>query len=394
MSVPVVGLSSETDGNGGSGGGTNFEVGMAEPGIERFLEERRRSGSSEASQVDYVKAIGSARKLADKPILEMSKDELRALDMKLVTKAKSTRTILKMYLRDNERTDLDAVLKRQRRPRARKPSLEEILFPDEVMRLIAAARFLRDRAFIAMLYASAGRSGEVRNLRVGDVKRSNGDALQCWFGRVKSAGQERYSPPIREPWKGHIEAWMRAQPGGRDALLFPSTTSDNKPVDKRTTGELLRNVGKRAGIRKKLNHHWFRHSRISMAFANREADLATLCVWFWGVPVTPMANRYSHFQGLDAKIAEAKPMELEAVPALPVPPMVATQRQMGELTDELRELRTRYVAMERSVRVLASKLALDAGIPPGTELTVRIPSSGRPVSEVEIEEKKEDSGSQ
>lgn len=386
-------MSPETDGGGGSEGRTNLDVGMAEPGIQRFLEERKRSGSSEASQLDYVKAIGSVRKLAGKSILKLSKDELRALDLKLVEKAKSTRTILKMYLRDNERLDLDAVLKRQHRAKARKVALDEVLFPDEVVRLVAAARSIRDAAFVATLYASGGRVGEVLRLRVEDVKRVNGDDIQLWFATPKVRGEERYSPLIREPWKSYLEKYLNLYRGGKGAIVFPSTTANNKPLDRRTVRDLLGVLCKRAGITKRHNPHWFRHSRISVAFANREADLATMCVWFWGIPVSPMANKYSHFQGLsDTRIAPAPFIELESIPLQPTPPIIATSRQVGELTDELRELRARYAAMERAVRVMGSKLALDLGIPPGTELTVRIPPSGRPVSEVTVEEKEADSG--
>ena len=55
------------------------------------------------SRRDYVRAMGSVRKLAGKAILDLSKDEIRELDLQLIERAKSTRTILKMFLRDNER---------------------------------------------------------------------------------------------------------------------------------------------------------------------------------------------------------------------------------------------------------------------------------------------------
>lgn len=396
MSVPVIGMSPETDGKGGPDRRTNFDLGMSEPGIQRFLEERKRSGSGESSRLDYVKAIGSARRIAGKPLLELSKDGMRAVDLRLIERAKSTRTILKMFLRDNERLDLDSVLKRQRRPKKRKESVDEILTPDDVMKLVVVAKSVRDQALLATLYATGARESELIGgrdedgkcrdaLRVGDVKRVNG-ALQCWFGRAKSAGQERYSPPIEGEFKRLLEEYIEAHPGGSSAFLFPSTANNDRPIDRRTLYGCINGLVRRAGITKKHNPHWFRHSRISVAFANREADIATICVWFWGVPVTPMANLYSHFAGLNLKIGEAMPVDLKPVPLMPVPPMVATQRQVGALTDELRELRMRYTAMERSVQVLASKLALEKGIPPGTEVTVKIPATGRPVSEVSIED--------
>jgi integrase len=334
-----------------------YDIGLAEPGVERFLEERKRSGASPESQRDYVKIMGSVRTLAGQPILELSKDGIRALDQKLVTKAKVYRTVLKMFLRDNERVDLDALLRRQHRPKKRKLSLDEILFPDDVVRLIAACRSLRDRAFIATLYATGGRIGEILNLRVGDLKKSNGDGYQAWLGRTKSAGQERYSPPITGVWKKHLDEWLRAYKAGPQAFLFPSTAVNNKGIDRRTAKDFLPSVARRAGVSKKHNPHWFRHSRISMAFVNREADLGTICTWFWGIPVTPMANLYSHFQGLDAKIGPPADVELKAVPALPVPPIVATQAQVADLTAKLEQIEQRT---DEWLRLRAKALGLEA----------------------------------
>lgn len=382
MYVPVIGMSPEADGKGGPHRRTNFDVGMSEPGIERFLEERKRSGSGESSRLDYVKAIGSARRIAGKPLLELSKDEMRALDLKLIERAKSTRTILKMYLRDNERLDLDSVLRRQRRPKTRKESIDEILTPDDIMKLVAAAKSVRDRALIATLYASGAREceiiggrdgdGKVRSgLRVEDVKRV-GDAFQLWFGRVKSAGQERYSPPIAGEFKRLLKEYIEKHPGGRGAFLFPSTASNDRPIDRRTLCGCINGLVRRAGLVKRHNPHWFRHSRISVAFANREADIATICTWFWGIPVTPMANRYSHYAGLNLKIGEAMPVDLAPVPLMPVPPMVATQRQVGELTDEVRRLRESYGSLERGFAIMMSKWATDRGLAPGTKLNVEV----------------------
>jgi hypothetical protein len=100
----------------------------------------------------------------------------------------------------------------------------------------------------------------------------------------------------------------------------------------------MNRLAKRAGITKRRNPHWFRHSRISTAFVNKESDLATISIWFWGIPVTPMANLYSHFQGLDAKIGPPNDVEMKPVPALPIPPMVATHAQLVTLQAELERM--------------------------------------------------------
>ena len=89
-----------------------------------------------------------------------------------------------------------------------------------------------------------------------------------------------------------------------------------------------------------------------------ESDLATICTWFWGIPVTPMANLYSHFQGLDAKIEPAKEYAPKSLPALPIPPMIATQAQLGPLTATVEAMRDELEAFRREAREKAEHDAL------------------------------------
>jgi len=356
---------------------TTEQVGRAEPGFDIFAQFYKEGGTKNETIVQYAKAIGTVRNLFVRPLLDLSVDELKALDLnKLRSMAKSYRTILRMFYNGNERLDLMRTLRPLRNQKGKRFAFEDILTPNEAQAVIVQAGNLRDRALLSTLYSSGCRIMEVLTLRIKHVVRSNG-GYQLWLGDVKSEGQERYSPKIEGVWKDHLETWLAAHPhrGEPEAWVFASTNEDGTHVSDSTINTLLHALGKKAGVSKKMNAHWFRHSRISLAVARREADIATICIWFWGVPSTPMINRYNHFKGLEITIEDAKPIELPPVPAMPVPLIARTNMRVGELQAEMNELRERYAALARAFELM-SRVKLSAatgrGIPPGTPFTVKI----------------------
>jgi integrase len=316
---------------------TTRQVGCAEPGFDKFAEFYKEGGTNDATIAQYSGFVGTIRNHFGKPLLDISPAQLKELDLtKLRTLGKVYRTVLRMFYLGNERDDLLRVLRPIRGQKKRRPAFEEILMPRDAQAVIAQTGNLRDQALLSTLYSSGCRISEVLTLRLKHIVRSNG-GYQLFLGKVKSRGQERYSPKIEGVWKEYLEAWLNMHPHRDDpeAWVFPSTNEDGTHLSDSTVNTLLHGLGKKAGIAKPMNAHWWRHSRISIAFAGREADLGTICIWFWGVPVTPMANLYSHFQGLDASIETPRPVELRAVPAFPVPLISQTRQHVAELEVKL-----------------------------------------------------------
>ena len=90
-----------------------------------------------------------------------------------------------------------------------------------------------------------------------------------------------------------------------------------------------------------VNPHAWRHARVSWGIVRGE-DQAKLSIGIWGRPVSNQLNRYAHFNGLDAKVAEPKDLELPNVPALPVPPVIKASVSVSKALRE--EIRSQLMA--------------------------------------------------
>src|SRR2546427_11696716 len=136
------------------------DVGRAEPGWDKFERFYRRGGSGDETILAYAEFIGSVRNLSGKPLLALTEDELGDLDLKLLKRARVYRNVLRMFYRANKKYDLIETMPRQRRTK-RKTGLEEVLMPEDVMKLMEAAGSQPDRGVIAGVGGRGRRSSRV-----------------------------------------------------------------------------------------------------------------------------------------------------------------------------------------------------------------------------------------
>ena len=316
---------------------TNEQDGLNEPGFTRFSEVSRRQGSTPQSIVQYARYIGAARKLAPKPLLELTVTEAEDLDLKLLERAPVLRTVVKMYYRAHKRADLLLAFPRQRRQKKPRGSLDDVLMPEDVMRLIAAADNKRDRALVSVLASAGARITETLSIRMRDIKAVNGLGYQFWIEYPKVGGQQRYTPKVEGAFKKYVVEFIVARgAASKDDRLFHDLKSNR-------AGKMLKGLRRKAGITKKCNPHWFRHSRITWGVVNKE-DVATLSTQIWGIPNSPELNEYSHYSGLDTSIGVPVEIDLPDVPAFPVVPMQANQKHVAAMLVEMESVKAEMAA--------------------------------------------------
>ncbi len=169
---------------------------------------------------------------------------------------------------------------------------EELLTPEEVKDLIHSVESKRDKAFIAVLWESGARIGEVGTLEVRHVAF---DDFGCQAMLNGKTGQRRIRLVSSAPY---LLEWLNQHPhaDNPNADLWPNIHHNlENPMNLRFINKLLRNAARKAGVKKPINPHHFRHSRATyMAQFLTEAQMKEYFGW---VQDSDMAARYVHLSG-------------------------------------------------------------------------------------------------
>jgi site-specific recombinase XerD len=245
---------------------------------QRMLDDMRMRKLAPKTQEAYIRAV---RKLA--AFLMRSPDtatveELRAFQLHLVDAGTSpitlnaTLTGLKFFFDITlGRVEVMAKMQPVKVPR----TLPVVLSPQEVSRLIAAARNLKHQVALSVAYGAGLRVSEVVGLRVTDVD-SQRMTLRVEQGKGRKDRNAILSPVLlqrlRTWWRvGHAQGKML--PGG---WLFPGLD----PIDPLSTRQLNRAVhaaAEAAQIHKRVSPHTLRHS-FGTHLLERKVDIRVIQV--------------------------------------------------------------------------------------------------------------------
>ncbi len=181
----------------------------------------------------------------------------------------------------------------------RKKLPEEILTEEDIKKLINATSSHRDRALVAVLYESGCRAGEFLLMRIKNIHFDRYGAViivrgKTGYRRIRLVSS---SPYLAEwinvhPSKNDPEAWVWISPRNLKRLAYNSLRT------------ILRNAARKAGVKKNVNPHAFRHSRATH-LANYLTD-AQLKEYFGWVQESDMASVYVHLSGRDVDRAILK----------------------------------------------------------------------------------------
>ncbi len=185
------------------------------------------------------------------------------------------------------------------------PKLEkkipQVLSFDEVERIIKTPNLkkvqgVRDRAILELMYASGLRVSEVASLKVNDVNREVG-FLRC---RGKSS-KERIVPLGSKALK-FLEKYLKeARPklakGGGSSYLF--LAQGGRPLTRQTIWKMIKELVKKAGIKKGVSPHTLRHS-FATHLIERGADLRSVQEMLGHASITT-TQIYTHINKLRLK---------------------------------------------------------------------------------------------
>jgi site-specific recombinase XerD len=177
---------------------------------------------------------------------------------------------------------------------------EELLTQTEVEDIIKATMSDRDRALISLLYESGCRISELRGLRMKQVQKHQHGFQVTLFGKT---GARRLLLIASSPY---LTAWLNQHPKNSDPEAFVWVTNDCRAAKITYTRvcDIIRRAARRAGIKKAVNPHNFRHSRAThLAKHLTEAQMNEYMGWVQG---SGMPSTYVHLSGHDIDNAMLK----------------------------------------------------------------------------------------
>ena len=176
---------------------------------------------------------------------------------------------------------------------------EIITDADARLVITKGARSSRDRAFIGVLHEGGLRAAELLNLRIRDLEHKGDRVLLHVDGKTG----RRPVPIILN--MSYLLKWLDDHPHkeARDAYIWTGLSSVNKdkPIFHSAATRLVDKAFKRAGVNKKHNLHWFRHSRASLYYGRfTEGEMCDFFGWARG---SDMVKTYSHTKNDGAQSA-------------------------------------------------------------------------------------------
>jgi len=228
---------------------------------QRMIEDMRMRKLGDRTQEGYLRAVRNFTKYLGRSPDTATVEDLRNYQLYLVDHGTSPASLnsaisgLKFFCNVTlDRPELMAKMQPVHLPR----KLPEIMSPDEVKRLIAAAGNLKHQTALALAYATGLRVNEVVHLKVGDID-SQRMTLRVEQGKGQKDRYAMLSPLLLE----RLRVWWRvARTQGKmldGGWLFPGL-DPIEPLSTRQLNRAIHAAADEAGIDKRISMHSLRHA--------------------------------------------------------------------------------------------------------------------------------------
>ncbi|WP_298685089.1 tyrosine-type recombinase/integrase [uncultured Methanomethylovorans sp.] len=136
---------------------------------------------------------------------------------------------------------------------------------EEVDQMLAACTNPRDRALIAVLVDSGMRVGALASCRVKNVV-SNEYGAMIYISTTSRSKKTSAPKGLPLTWSaGFLQQWIGVHPlrDNPEAPLWVTLDKNQEPLSYKTIRVTVKNIAKRAGIKRRIHTHLFRHKAIT-----------------------------------------------------------------------------------------------------------------------------------
>jgi integrase/recombinase XerD len=222
---------------------------------QRYIDDLRLRNYAPRTIQSYVAGVARFAKYFGRSPDQLGPDDVRAFQLELLRRRVSwslfnqTVCALRFFYRVTlGRPEALPDVPYGKRPR----TLPSVLSPQEVVRLLDAARPGRDRLLLQVAYACGLRISELLRLRVTDI-----DSSRMVLVVRQGKGRKDRLVPLSQRLLGELRAyWRRYRP---DGWLFPGA-DPGRPLSTGSVQRLCQRLVARSGLTKPCTLHTLRHS--------------------------------------------------------------------------------------------------------------------------------------
>jgi len=222
---------------------------------QRYIDDLRLRNYAPRTIQSYVAGVARFAKHFGRPPDQLGPDDVRAFQLELLRRRVSWSLFNQTVcaLRFFYRVTLGRPERLPDVPYGKRPrTLPGVLSPQEVVRLLDAARAGRDRVLLQVAYACGLRIGELLRLRVTDI---DGGRMVLLVRQGK--GRKDRLVPLSQRLLAELRAYgRRYRP---DGWLFPGANPE-RPLSAGNVQRLFQRLVARAGLTKPCTPHTLRHS--------------------------------------------------------------------------------------------------------------------------------------
>lgn len=175
---------------------------------------------------------------------------------------------------------------------------EDMLTEEDIKKLLNATDNPRDKAFVSILYESGCRIGEMLFLKIKHAK------FDQFGAQLLVNGKTGYRPVRIITSVPFLTEWINKHPKKDEPESPLWITRNYTQMNYAAITKSLKIIAKKAGVKKRMNPHNFRHSRATY-LANHLTE-AQMKEFFGWVQASDMASIYVHLSGRDVDNAVLK----------------------------------------------------------------------------------------
>jgi integrase/recombinase XerD len=255
----------------------------------RMLEELQLRNLSKITTHTYVASVERYARYFNKSPQELGAEHVRKYLLHLIhdNKAKPSTVLVNraalrfVYVCTLKQTWFDEYIPQPKRIR----TLPGTLSAEEVTRMLDGTQNRKHWTILATFYATALRISELQHLKVDDID-SKRMVVHVREGKGRIPRDIALSPVLLE----HLRSYVR-QYRPKD-WLFPSPEKVGSALEERSLRYVCRQAAKRAGIKRRVHPHLFRHA-CATHMLDAGADLRTIQVMLGHADIGTTA-RYLH----------------------------------------------------------------------------------------------------